>query len=232
MTENFKANPNRELIRTIDGHNYLRIPVKTGVIKSGDNLFEIIETILSDKIQKDDIVVISESVLAISQGRAIPVSQIKPGILARILWRGVRKVPYGIGLRSPESMQCAINEAGACRILLASVVGFLGKLVGRRGDFYRIAGKQAATIDAATTSPVAEFHDCVIMGPKDPDIFCRDLTGKIRIQSAVVDVNDIGGSWVLGASEEVDRSRLEDIMRDNPLGQANELTPIGIVREV
>jgi hypothetical protein len=232
MSEDFTANPNRELIKSVNGQNYLRIPVKTGVVKSGDNLFEIAETFLSDKLQKGDIVVISESVLAICQGRAIPVSQIKPGFLARILWRGVRKVPYGIGLRSPESMQCAINEAGACRILLASIIGFLGKLVGRRGDFYRIAGKQAATIDAATTSPVAEFHDCVIMGPRDPDGFCRELTRKIRVQSAVVDVNDIGGSWVLGASEEVDRSRIEDIMRDNPLGQANELTPIGIIREV
>jgi F420-0:Gamma-glutamyl ligase len=232
MKDDFIANPNRELIRTIDGQQYLRIPVKTGVIKSGENLFEIIETFLCDKIQKNDIVVISESVLAICQGRAIPVSQIKPGFLARILWRGVRKVPYGIGLRSPESMQCAINEAGAFRILLASTVGFLSKLVGRRGDFYRIAGKQAATIDAATTSPVAEFHDCVIMGPKDPDGFCRELTRKIKVQSAVVDVNDIGGSWVLGASEEVDRQKTEDIMRDNPLGQANELTPVGIIRIV
>ena len=35
----------------------------------------------------------------------------------------VRQVPYGIGLRNPYSMQCAIDECGAPRILLAAVVG-------------------------------------------------------------------------------------------------------------
>jgi len=44
---------------------------------------------------------------------------------------------------------------------------------------------------------------------------------------------DIGGSWVLGASglpSGVDKKRIEDILRDNPLGQSDEQTPFGLIR--
>jgi hypothetical protein len=47
-----------------------------------------------------------------------------------------------------------------------------------------------------------------------------------------MDINDIGGSWVIGSSSGVEIKKLEDIMRDNPQGQGDELTPFCLVREV
>jgi len=211
---------------------YLRLARKTAIIQPGDDIAEIADKATRDDRCEGDILVVAESPTAISQGRAIPEADIRIGLLARLIWRGVRKVPYGIGLRSPATMQCAINEAGSIRILAACVVGFLGKLVGRRGDFYRVAGMQAATIDAAHTSPVPPYDQCVILGPKDPDGVARSILGRTGCETAIMDINDIGGSWALGATDGIDRTLLEEIMRDNPMGQKDECTPVAIVRRV
>ena len=112
----------------------------------------------------------------------------------------------------------------------SAFAGAAGKLIGRRGDFYRIAGMQAATVDGAHTSPVPPYDQCVIMGPQDPDAVSEKIKKLTGCEAAIMDINDIGGSWVLGASSGIDRKKMEAIMKDNPLGQSDELTPIGIVR--
>jgi hypothetical protein len=179
-----------------------------------------------------DILTISESPLAITQGRAVPVSEIKISPLARLLCHYVAKVPYGIGLGSPTSMQCAIDETGSCRILAAAFVGALGKLTGRKGDFYRVAGMQAALIDAASTSPVEPYHETVIKGPLNPQQVCEDLAAEFGFGFAVMDINDIGGSWMIGGSKGVSKHFIERVMKDNPQGQGDELTPLCIVRRL
>lgn len=217
---------------TIDGLTYLRIPIRTHIITEKDDIVEVVAHYTNSKLQPGDIVVVSESVVAITQGRAIPVEKIKVGLIAKLLWRFVRKVSYGIGLRSPESMQCAVEEVGRVRILVAAAVGAIGKLLGRRGDFYRVAGMQAATIDAAYTTPIEPYRRCVIKGPKDPELVAKRIKERIGVDAAIVDVNDIGGSWVLGATEGVNKPLVEKILKDNPLGQSDEQTPIGIIRLV
>jgi hypothetical protein len=127
-------------------------------------------------------------------------------------------------------MQCAIDECGHMRILLAAVVGAVGKLLGRSGDFYRVAGIQAAMIDAAGTAGIEQFKGTVIKGPKDPNGVARRIAERLKLPAAVVDVNDIGGSWAVGASPGLDRALVEAALKDNPLGQSGEQTPIGIIR--
>ena len=216
----------------LQDQGFLRKPLQTHIIKPGDDIAAVAEQYIHGHRELGDIIVVSESVVAISQGRAIPEEQVHVGMLAKILWRFVRKVPYGIGLRSPTSMQCAINECGWLRILLAALLGALGKLVGRRGDFYRIAGKQAATIDAAHTSPIPPYNSCVILGPKDPDKVALRIKHLTGCEAAVMDINDIGGSWVLGATDNINIPLLQDIMRDNPMGQKTEQTPLCLVRRI
>ncbi|MFW6287037.1 MAG: coenzyme F420-0:L-glutamate ligase [Candidatus Sumerlaeota bacterium] len=221
-----KNNP----IREAHGKRYERIPIKTHIITADDDMAEVADRYTKELRREGDLIVVAESPTAISQGRAIPEKDIKIGLLARLLWKRVRKVPYGIGLRSPATMQCAINECGHLRILAAAAVGALGKMVGRRGDFYRVAGMQAGTIDAAHTSPVPPYDQCVILGPKDPDGVAEAIRERTGCEAAVMDVNDIGGSWVLGASRGVERPLLEEIMRDNPMGQKKQCTPVALVR--
>ncbi|MFP4381493.1 MAG: coenzyme F420-0:L-glutamate ligase [Candidatus Sumerlaeia bacterium] len=221
----------RERYRLVNDRNWERIPVKTHIISPDDDIVEVADRYTAELRKPGDMIVVAESPTAISQGRAIPENEIRIGLMARLMWRGVRKVPYGVGLRSPATFQCAINEAGAFRVFIASVVGALGKLIGRRGDFYRIAGMQAATIDAAHTSPVPPYDQCVIMGPKDPDEVAQRIRERTGCEAAIMDVNDIGGSWALGVSLGMDKELIQDIMRDNPAGQKNECTPVVLVRE-
>jgi F420-0:gamma-glutamyl ligase len=226
------TNPGRAATIDVRGASYARIPVKTHVITDADDIVDVIERYAGPLLEEGDIVVVSEKVVAITQGRAIPVEQIRVGTLAKLLWPRVRQVKYGIGLRSPYSMQCAIDECGRARILLAAVVGAIGKLLGRSGDFYRVAGSQAAMIDAAGTAGIDQFKGSVIKGPKDPDGVTRRIADRLGVGAAVVDVNDIGGSWAVGASPGLDRSLVEAAMKDNPLGQSAEQTPVGIIRRI
>lgn len=223
-----QANPKRSLTIMVAEGRFLRVPVRTHVLTDADDIVECVRRYALPFSRPGDILFISEKAVAVTQGRAIPESQLRIGLTARILWRCVGKVPYGIGLRRPSSMQCAVNECGAARIWLAAIVGALGKLVGRKGDFYRIAGPQAAMIDAATTSPLQP--ECVIMGPKDPDKVCARILEQTGLPCAIVDVNDIGGSWAVGASPGLDRSLVQRCLKDNPLGQGTECTPMGLLR--
>lgn len=218
-------------ITNLNGQAYLRIPIKTKVFNQGDDIGAIAADLIKDIKRDGDILVISSKVVAVTQGRAIKETDIKIGLMARIMWRFVRKVPYGIGLRSPATFQSAINECGHIRILAASIVGVVGKLLGRRGDFYRVAGMQAATIDAAHTCPIKPYDECVILGPLAPEKEAEKIKLKTGLETSVMDINDIGGSWALGSSSGIDNKMIQDIMRDNPMGQKTEQTPICIVRK-
>ncbi|MCK4654486.1 MAG: coenzyme F420-0:L-glutamate ligase, partial [Candidatus Cloacimonetes bacterium] len=82
---------------TVKNKKYLRLPIKTKILTPEDDMLDIVRDVIKDIIQENDIISISESPLAITQGRAIPVKDIKVGLLAKILWRFVSKVKYGIG---------------------------------------------------------------------------------------------------------------------------------------
>lgn len=209
-----------------------RIPVQTKILTAEDRMSDIIRAYALPQMKPGDILTISESPLAITQGRAIPADQIKVGRLAKFLSSKVMRVPYGIGLGAPTSMQCAIDECGSIRILLAAMVGGFTKLLGRSGDFYRLAGMQAALIDAAETSPVEPYSHTVIKGPLNPGKAAQELSDEFGHEVAVMDINDIGGSWVIGASKGVSKHFLELVMKDNPQGQGDELTPLCIVRKL
>lgn len=219
----------KDPVITVFGKEYLRIPLKTHILSDQDDMADVVLRYAQPLMQKGDILCISESPLAITQGRAIPVSEIKVSFLAKLLSRFVAKVPYGIGLGAPTSMQCAIEEVGVLRILFAAFVGAIGKLLGRKGDFYVVAGMQAALVDAASTSPVPPYTEMVIKGPKEPQKEAERLAEALGHPVAIMDINDIGGSWMIGGSG-VEKHFIEAAMKDNPQGQGDELTPLCIVR--
>ena len=94
---------------------------------------------------------------------------IRPGRLARFLVRFVTRPGYGIGLGTAETMQLAIDEVGAPRILLAAGVSAVTKPFGVHGLFYRVAGPQAAAIDGPTSYTIPPYNQSATLGPKDPD---------------------------------------------------------------
>ena len=77
--EQYNANPGKQLIRTVDGVDYLRIPVKTHLITKDDDMVNVINQYPKDKLQAGDILFISEKAVACTQSRAIPMEDIKIG---------------------------------------------------------------------------------------------------------------------------------------------------------
>jgi F420-0:gamma-glutamyl ligase-like protein len=217
---------------TVDGRAYMRLPLRTHVLTGADDCAEVIRKYALPVSHPGDTVFISETAVAIMQGRARDWRQIKPGFAARKLSKLVYKSPYGVGLRSPYAMQTAIELAGLHRILAGCVWHVVGRLLGQKGWFYAAAGPQARMMDAEHTMGVAEFYECVIPGPHDPVGTARKLKEAAGIDVAIVDVNDIFPPWCIGSTLSRERAKLlERCLTDNPLGQGNELTPLGIWRE-
>ena len=215
----------------VDGRTYLRLPIRTHVLTGDDDTAAVINRYIKPLAQPGDVVFISETAVAIMQGRARDWRQIKPGWLARKLCKLVYKSPYGVGLRSPYAMQTAIELAGAHRILAGCVWHVIGRLLGKKGWFYAAAGPQARMMDAEHTMGVKEFYECVIPGPHDPVGTVRRIKAATGIDVAIVDVNDIFPPWCIASTVGKAQAKLlERSLTDNPLGQGDELTPLGIWR--
>lgn len=262
-TNQLKITNNKKSINPeiqVNGKKYLRYPIKTEVFKKGDNIPEKISKIIpvsikhlikTNKIENKWFVVVSEKVVAVAQGRAHFIWDIKPSIFASILSRFVSRVPWGIGLGSPWTMELAIREVGLPRILLASMLGGLGRLGGVRGVFYRIAGRSAAGIDGPTEYSLYPANVSAKLLPKEPQRVCEEIDRVIRnhksqitnnksitniqinkfsnyLGCAIIDANDIGRN-VLGNTTKLSNKLIEDIFKDNPMGQTNEQTPVTIV---
>jgi hypothetical protein len=224
-------NPDRTLHATLDGTVYARHPVRTHLVTDADDALDVVRRYATPLGPETVLVAVSERMIAITEGRSYPMSSIRPGRLARFLVRFVTRPGYGIGLGTAETMQLAIGEVGAPRIMLAAVVSGLTKPFGVHGLFYRIAGRQAAAIDGPTSYTIAPYNQAATLGPRDPGRAAREISKGIGFPVAVIDANDAGVN-VLGASSGIDRRLVRRLFADNPLGQAAEQTPICVVRRV
>jgi Uncharacterized conserved protein len=227
-----QANDGKSLEIAVDGASYARIPIRTRVVMPGDDLDEFITEYATGQLVTGDILFVTEKIVAITQGRSFLVEEIKPRPLARFLSRYVVKTSYGIGLGMPETMEMALRECGTPRILFAAAVSAVGKLFGRRGDFYRIAGDKARSIDGPTRHTIPPYNKAVVLGPKDPDKVAARLKALLGGGNdvAVVDINDIGGNILGSTLDKAGERTLVQILRDNPLGQGHQSTPLGIIR--
>lgn len=219
-----------ELIE-VDGISYSRHPIKTHVVTDKDNINEVCQTYAAPAMQEGDILFISEKCVACTQRRAIYMKDIHPRRLAVLLSHFVMKTPHGIGLGIPETMEMALRECGTIRILFAAFIGAIGKLLGKHGWFYIIAGPKASSIDGPCPNTIPPYNECVVLGPLNPNETAADIANYIGHPVLIVDINDLGGN-ILGASDpSIDRNLYARILKDNPLGQSHECTPMGIIRK-
>ena len=230
MTQ-FQANPGKNLIRTVDGVDYQRIPLKTHLITKEDNMTDVVTHYAKEFMQEGDILFISEKAVACTQNRAIPMEDIKPRKLAVTLSKYVTKTPAGIGLGIPETMEMALQECGTLRILFAAFCSVLGKLLHQKGWFYIVAGPKARGIDGPTEGTIPPYDHYVVLTPADPTGTAKKLASALGHPVAIVDINDLGAN-ILGFSHSQPSIELiAAILGDNPLGQSDECTPMGIIRK-
>ena len=227
----YSANPGKRLVRTVDGEDWLRIPVKTHLITKEDDMADVVVRYPKPLMREGDILFISEKAVACTQSRAIPMEDIKPRKLAVTLSRYVTKTPAGIGLGIPETMEMALQECGTLRILFAAFCSVIGKILGRKGWFYIVAGPKARGIDGPTEGTIPPYDHYVVLTPADPMGTSKKLAQALGHPVAIVDINDLGAN-ILGFSEK--KPTLDWLARalgDNPLGQGSESTPMGILRK-
>ena len=243
LMEALRPNCGRHLFAQRAGRAYARAPLPSTLIGSGDDLGAAVAAALDQAaragapLAAGDVVAVSEKVVAISQGRSLPVSEIRPSRLAVALSRAVTRTPIGIGLGIPATMQLAIDEVGAPRVIAAAAAAAVTRPLGVRGVFYRVAGPAVAAIDGPTPHTMPPYNTHAKRAPAEPDgvaagladMLSRRAGGSVGV--AVVDTNDLGAA-VLGASPGVDRELLVDLLRDNPMGQEGQGTPFLLVREV
>lgn len=217
---------------TVDGIPYDRIPIQTHTVASDDVLVEVVVRYADHHLRPGDVLFVTEKIVAITQGRAVRPAAIEARPLARLLSRYVHKSPTGIGLGMPETMELAIREVGTLRILAAAAVAAVTKPLGRKGDFYRIAGSGARAIDGPTHGTLPPYDQHIVLGPERPREVAEALKASLlsTVDVIVVDINDLGGN-VLGSTMPRRRNKhWVRVLADNPLGQGHQSTPLGIIR--
>ena len=233
QTMPFQPNEGKNLVIKTDAGEFERYPVKTPIIKSGDDLVALLNELVKPYLQDGDMIYMSEKILAISQGRAFKIEDIKPSRLARFLTKFVYKSPYGIGLGMPETMELAIRSVGRPKILFAAAASAIGKLFGKRGVFYNILGPAARAIDGPCDCTIPPYNGYAKMAPDKPHEAAKRFTAAMDGHNViVVDANDIGVNILGKPSEDLTDEFLAGIFKDNPLGQGHEQTPLCIVRPI
>lgn len=235
-------NKGKKIEIEVDGKTYERYPIKTGLFKKGDDYAKMISREVADAISKLNpenknwFLIVSEKIIAISQGRSYFLWDIKPSFMAKFLSRFVKRTPYGIGLGSPWTMELAIKEIGLPKILLATAVSALTKPLGISGMFYRIAGETVRSIDGPTEYSLFPSNVSAKLGPKNPQAAAEMIRAAIKtgktssgfVGAVIIDANDIGRD-VLGNTTDLPNDLVAKIMTDNPMGQGSEQTPLVLV---
>lgn len=203
------------------------IPVHTKLVTPDDDLLEVIRDYAGPLLQKGDILVAAETMVAISQGRLIRPENVKPGMWALFISQFVHQDG---SLSSPFALQAVMNEEGTWRVVTAFVVSIFTRIfLRRKGDFYRLAGKQAALVDDITGT-VPPFDKYIVMGPLEPEKVVAAIKDEFGVEAAIIDANDLGRSQILAATKRVDQKLLLRLFKKNPAGNADEQTPLVIIR--
>ncbi len=208
------------------GDGYEVLPIKTHLLGVLDDPIQILQKYAGHLVRSGDILTIGETPLAIMQGRYLHPSSINPGYLAKILCKAFHPTS---SLATACGLQALIDIVGPSRVLVAWSVGVALKLIGIKGGFYRLAGQQARLIDdiTGTTPP---YDQTIVLGPKRTKNFCKVAASEIGIPVAIVDVNDLGRVKVLAASSHCNLTLLEKALSPNPAGNADEQTPLVLIR--
>ncbi len=233
---NIVPNEGKSLEMVVAGTSYLRIPIKTRLIKSGDDIMELLEEYVATHLEKDDFIFISEKILCITQGRMLPIKNIETSLFARFLAKRVRNhvgTPQfrGFGHGTAPAMQLLINEAGYTRVLFAAFVASFTRPFGIKGAFYYLVGKQAKSIDCPMSFTLSPYTEYAKLAPLNPNAVARAVGARYCMETVIVDANYRGAISLGKSSHTISEKFIGALLRDNPAGQDSEMTPFFIIRK-
>ena len=233
--------PMRETVRTVGApakrnltrddadaamtHGLVAIPVRTPLVQTGDDIAAVVAGAVRGIASGDAVIAVSETAVAIAQGRLVPAELVRPSKLAYALSKRAGALAT---VNQPESLQLVIDRVGAPRVALAALAHVVGRLLRRRGDFYRVLGEALSAIDGYTGT-MPPYERTIVLEPTEPEQVAREIARRCGCAAAIVDVNDLGVAKVLGASVGVQPAALEDALRGNPHGNGDEQTPVVVL---
>lgn len=228
----FFANNKKNIEIEANGRIYLRHAIRTKYVKENDDIIEIFKEFVSPIYEEGDIVSCSEKIVSLCQGRVVHKKDIKLGFWAKFLSKFVNQTPAGEAVGNPYKMQIAINICGLWKVLYAAGCAAIGKVFKKKGVFYKIVGQEVAGIDGFCNDAYDDYLEMGILNPKNPGKVCNEIKEKLGISVMIVDANDLGQE-ILGKSDDIELSveELKGLIKDNPAGQANQQTPIILIRE-
>ena len=202
------------------------LPIRTHLLTHLDDPVAIVKRYVMPHAQPGDIVTLGESPVAIMQGRFRHPSTIKPGWLAKRLC--YLFLPTS-SLATACGLQTLIDIVGPVRVFFAFFAGALGKLIGKKGVFYQLAGEQARLIDDVTGT-IPPYDKFIVLGPHNPQEICDRIKQETGLSAAIVDVNDLKAVKILASTADLSDGLLKQALISNPAGNANEQTPVVLIR--
>lgn len=200
--------------------------VKTHLLTPLDNPVDAVKRYVLPHAQPGDVLTIGETPIAIMQGRMRHPSEIKPGWLARRICYYFHPTS---SLATAVGMQSLVDISGPWRVAAAFVLGSIARVFGHRGGFYQLAGEQARLIDDVTGT-LPPYEQFIVLGPHDPQGVVDEIQRETGLPCAIVDVNDLRRVKILASTSGVSQTFLEDALRSNPAGNADEQTPVVLLR--
>ncbi len=204
----------------------LVLPIRTPLLTNQDNQPDIVERYVKPFSQPGDYLVLAETATAIVENNYRYPGNVRPGWLARRL---CFFFPSKTSLCSAYGMQTLIDTSNAWQVAFAFVLGAAAKVVGIGGVFYSLAGYQAALIDDVTGT-ISPYDQFIVLGPSNPAATVANVKEKTGMETAIVDANDLKEVKILASTPGVDGDTLVRALRENPAGNADEQTPVLLVR--
>lgn len=221
-------------IRNVEGTDFQRYAVATHFVERGEDYIKVLDQYISPLYKKGDIISMSEKVISMCQNNTVEMKDVKLGFWAKFLSKFAMKTSAGIGMNEPYKLQLAIDMKGLPLVLWASFCSGVGKIFGKRGIFYEIVGQDVAGIDGFYSHSAFEtYHTLAVLNPKEPEKVCQNIYEKLGFSCILADANDLNVE-LLGRSPDLnDKSEeyLINLIKDNPAGQDDELTPFIIIRK-
>jgi len=228
----FKSNKGKNIEIKVNGRTYLRHAVRTRFIEEGENYIDVFKEYILPIYEDGDIVSCSEKIIALCQRRTVRREEIKVGFWAKFLSKFASHPKEGIGVGEAIKMQYAIDTVGLLKVIYASIVSAITKLLGKKGRFYEIVGQEVSGLDGFYGKIWKEYEDLGIKIPERPNEVCNEIKDTLGITCMIVDANDLGQE-ILGKSDDLEGKdeALKAMIKDNPAGQGKECTPLILIRE-
>ena len=217
----------KEVFEIPINNRYKAFAIKTDLLGCFDDPVNTVIEYCKGIVEENDILTIGESPLAIMQNRYIAPQNLEYSLFSKALCYFFHPTS---SLATACGMQLLINKIGVTRITFALIFGFIFKLFGIKGIFYRLTGSESSLIDDISGT-VKPYDKSIVMGPLNADLFCKEVSKYLNIDVAVVDVNDLGGVKVLASSNKKINKILKRNLISNPAGNGDEKTPIVLIRE-